>query len=111
MSKPIEIMARGLAKQRIICVRSFDTEPKELKRNITAAVQHAWPEFISEAQAALDALAAAGYAVVPIEPTEAMLQGGGRAYDYPSTFMGGASKQSLKTIPRIYSAMIAAAGE
>ena len=94
MSKLVEIAARACAKyERYAYFPGEDGHHDEL------------------AQAMLDALAAAGYAVVPIEPTEAMLQGGGRAYDYPSTFMGGASKQSLKTIPRIYSAMIAAAGE
>ena len=33
-----------------------------------------WHHYISHAQAAYDALAAAGFAVVPVEPTEAMVQ-------------------------------------
>ena len=102
MSKPIEIMARGLAKQRIIDARRFDTEPKELERKIPASVQHAWPEFISEAQAALDALAAAGYVVVPKEPTGAMV-GAAQAYFDSAEYIIGNGH-----ITAAYRAMIAA---
>lgn len=65
---------------------------------------------ISKRIAALDRAAAPqGFALVPVEPTEAMLRAGGSACDYPSTYMGGPSRQGQKTAEHAYRAMIRAA--
>jgi len=66
-----------------------------------------WPGF---AEAALDALHAAGLRIVPEEPTESMIAHGGAAVDHPSVFMGGPSRSGKVTAERTYRAMIAAAG-
>lgn len=49
------------------------------------------------ADAALDALR---------EPDEAMLRSGGSAFDHPSVYMGGPSSAALRTVPKIWQAML-----
>lgn len=62
------------------------------------------------ADAILSALAAAGYAVVPVEPNEAMAHAGGCASE-PGVRMEGPMPSSKHKARTIYRAMLAAAKE
>ena len=70
---PLETMARAMCEQHIREVRRWDTDPAKLEATLPAAVDVNWQDHVAVAQAAITALTEAGYAIVPIEPTEAML--------------------------------------
>lgn len=64
--KLIETMARALARE----------EWPHASADARASWEHnRWPDYVREATAALTAIEAAGMRVVPVEPTEAMIQG------------------------------------
>lgn len=67
--------------------------------------------LIAELRAELTASPAqpSGFVLVPVEATEAMLEGIAQALDYPSVFMGGPSKLSRRKAELAYAAMIYAA--
>lgn len=60
------------------------------------------------ANEALHALESAGIAVVPREPTEAMLDSGGSAIIRPSIYMGGTPPGAKRRARDVWSAMLAA---
>lgn len=68
----IEAIARKQCEQHIREVRRWDTDPAKLEAVLPGAVDVNWQDHVALAQAALTAIEAAGYAVVPVEPTEAM---------------------------------------
>ncbi len=70
-----------------------------------------WQLCLPDADAILAALDAAGLAVVPVVPTQAMVWHGASSFDHPSVFMGGPSHAGRRASERIYRAMLAAAKE
>lgn len=89
MADPVEVMARVMFH----VANGYDTDMSP-PFNPKSKVGMAW----TSAAAALSALDAAGFAVVPKEPTEAMLEAGANKYD------GDMNKQE-----RAYRAMLSAA--
>ena len=79
----IEAIARKQCEQHIREVRRWDTDPAKLEAMLPGAVDVNWQDHVALAQAALTAITEAGYAVVPVEPTEAMLEQGSRGGDIP----------------------------
>lgn len=63
------------------------------------------------ARAALAAIEAEGCRVVPVEPTEAMLDAGGSSVVRPSVYMGGTPPGAMRRARDIWAAMLAAAKE
>ena len=74
----------------------------ELRENLRVTV-------LRQADAAIRAIEAAGYAVVKKEPTEAMLRAACEAHDFPSVYMGGPRLLWAPTARRIYRSMLEAA--
>lgn len=60
------------------------------------------------ASAALTALKASGRAVVPVEPSEAMLDHGGSSIIRPSIYMGGTPPGAKRRARDVWAAMLAA---
>jgi hypothetical protein len=63
------------------------------------------------ARAAFAAIEAAGHRVVPVEPTEVMLDAGGSSIIRPSIYMGGTPPGAKRRAREIWAAMLAAAKE
>lgn len=64
-------------------------------------------DYIAAASAALTALEASGMAVVPVEPTEAMLDNGGSSITRPSIYMGGTPPGAKRRARDVWAAMLA----
>ena len=68
MKEIIEIMARAIMEAKGGClVKDWEAEERD-NPNVALAVK--------QARAAVTALKAAGYAIVPVEPSEAMIEAG-----------------------------------
>jgi len=102
--KLIEAMARAAFERRHKGARNCYAWDDFWEEN-----EYQRTHYMNEAQAALAAIEAAGFMVVPVEPTEAMVHQGGSAFDHPSLYMGGPSHTGKRKADAIYRAMIAAA--
>src|SRR6476620_11610325 len=58
------------------------------------------------ARLALSALKKEGMAVVPVEPSEAMVHAGAAAHDYPNLYMGGPSYHGRRMAKRVWEIMV-----
>lgn len=72
------------------------------------AGQEYMPVMREFAARALAALSAEGMAVVPVEPTEAMLDNGGGSIIRPSIYMGGTPPGAKRRARDVWAAMLAA---
>lgn len=100
----LEIIARALCEDRIRTVRRFDTDPKKLEEMLPASIDMNWPEYIPPATTIAFALAKAGMAIVPMEPTQNMVSAGiAERHDQPTPEAWSKATES------IYRAMIDAA--
>lgn len=83
----IERMARALCRLRIEINLRMDREPRD-GAFLQRAEDAGWSNHVSEAEAALTAIEAAGLAVVPVEATGCMLGAMCRAYEMNQTVPG-----------------------
>jgi len=97
--KLIEVLARDHSGR---VFDQFFCDPHRSPERRAQWIEKTWKAYMPEARAALTAIREAGYAVVPVEPTEKMLEAGWRIL--PDMLGGDAPGE-------VYRAMIAAAQE
>ena len=98
--KALEVMARAMC---------FG---KDCRRNCPDADHAPCPDALylwqEDAERILTALQAEGMTVVPVEPTEAMLDNGGSSIIRPSIYMGGTPPGAKRRARDVWAAMLAA---
>jgi hypothetical protein len=78
----IEAIARKQCEQHIREVRRWDTDPAKLEAMLPGAVDVNWQDHVALAQAALTAITEQGMAIVPRQPTKAMVGAGHYLMDH-----------------------------
>lgn len=79
MSDLVEIVARGLIERQIRYVRKWDTNPEDLEKLLSEAVDRDWALRLGDAKTAIRAIEGAGKKIVGREATEEMLVNGREA--------------------------------
>ena len=102
--KIIETMARAMCRRKTDENTYGDVSEDAVQNYVDAA----WRLFSPDAESALTALEASGMAVVPREPTEAMVDAGGSSIIRPSVYMGGVPPGAKRRARDIWADMLAA---